>query len=441
MLLSPCYSVSRFVSQSRMSQVMGPALSNNAASNASSEIIHSLVPRLELNGSNWAAFKMRFRVAMDAADRWGHFTGSETRPVPKDPKKPTDDELTAGKAWDREDKIGQNLLLQRLPDITAMSIIDLSTAQECWARLVKEFTAKSVYAQNDLQQAFFDMRCPKNGDVRAFLQSLILKRQELAAAGAPVSDAEYQRTLLRGIPNDLARFASQLLVSSKVSGSSSTLDIDTLTMHICEEADRNRNRNGHGQQNHRSNRKEPDEALAVTTSGAGKSRHRKGNCHHCGKAGHWARECRKKAAEEATQGGQARQASLSTTARPETWPVGAANFVAADDIEGNGFWMAIEGEEPAHTISTDPDPFLGEEEEHVDFEADNESVPDDDSDDWLCEMEETAAAAITQESNSTAMRIKLFDLGATRHISPYWDDFMTYSLLTPPLLLNTANQQ
>jgi len=103
--------------------------------------------------------------------------------------------------------------------------------------------------------------------------------------------------------------------------------------------------------------------------------------------------------------------------------------------------MAIEGEEPAHAIGADPDPFLGEEEEHVNFEADNESVPDDDSDDWLCEMEEMAAAAITPESNSTAVRIELFDSGATRHISPYRDDFTTYSLLTPPLLLNTANQQ
>jgi len=353
---------------------------------------------------------------MDAADHWGHFTGSETRPVPKDPKKPMDDKLTAGKAWDWEDKIGQNLLLQRLPDITAMAIIDLGTAQECWARLTKEFTAKSIYAQNNLQQAFFDMRCPKNGDVRAFLQSLIQKQQELVAAGAPVSDTKYQRTILCGIPDDLARFASQLLATGGVFSSASTVDLDTLIMYICEEANRSHNRRGCRQHNQGAGRKELDEALAITTSRKGKKGRRKGNCHHCGKAGHWARECQKKAAEEAAQGGQAGKSSSSTTPRPETRPVGAVNLVVADDIEGNGFWMAIEGEDTTHTISADPDLFLGEEGEHVDFEADNESVLDDNSDDWLCEMDEMAAAAITHEPSSTIVHIELFDSGATRHI-------------------------
>jgi hypothetical protein len=32
-------------------------------------------------------------------------------------------------------------------------------------------------------------------------------------------------------------------------------------------------------------------------------------------------------------------------------------------------------------------------------------------------------------------------LGATQHITPYWSDFTTYSPLTPPIFLNTVNQQ
>ncbi|KAI0253812.1 hypothetical protein BJV78DRAFT_131876 [Lactifluus subvellereus] len=37
-----------------------------------------------------------------------------------------------------------------------------------WTKVISEYRAKSVYAQNDLESAFFDMRCQKGGDVRAF---------------------------------------------------------------------------------------------------------------------------------------------------------------------------------------------------------------------------------------------------------------------------------
>jgi gag-polypeptide of LTR copia-type/Zinc knuckle len=294
---------------------------------------------------------MRFSEAMDAADRWGHFDGTEPRPKPKLADKPTDDELNAQKLWDREDKIGRNLLLQRLPDTTAMRLRSLNTAQERWTRLSQEFKAKMIFVQNNLQQAFFDVRCPKNGDVRVYLQGLAHKREELAAAGVTVSETDYQRAILRGIPDNLARFASQLLASARFSSASPSVYIDNLIIHICKEADRTRNR-------------QPDEALASTTSEAGKKNSRKGNCHYCGKAGHWARECRKKPAEEEAQNGQNARVGSSTTTNPETTPVGGMN--AASEVEGgDGFWMVTEGEKFTCVISADPDPLLGDEVENT----------------------------------------------------------------------------
>ena len=183
---------------------MGPALLDTAATMTPTESIHTLVPRLELNGSNWAAFSVRFKGVMEATDRWGHFNGTELRPVAQDPAAPTKDKLDAQTHWDREDRIGRNFLLQRLPDSTVMRLNSLSTAHERWDRLTEDYKAKNAYAKSDLQEAFFDMRCPKNGDVRAFLDRLSLKREELAAAGAPVTDKDYERAILCGIPEDFA---------------------------------------------------------------------------------------------------------------------------------------------------------------------------------------------------------------------------------------------
>jgi len=61
---------------------------------------------------------------------------------------------------------------------------------------VEEHTAKSVYVQNDLEAAFFDMTCPTEGNVQAFLTDLRYKHEELVAMGVCITEKEYQCTLL-----------------------------------------------------------------------------------------------------------------------------------------------------------------------------------------------------------------------------------------------------
>jgi len=222
------------------------------------------------------------------------------------------------------------------------------------------------------------------------------------------------------------------------------LNVDTLVTNLSEESDRVRNRHARGQQTPSGGRKDhqPDEALATTSSEVGKKKRRKGNCHHCGKAGHWVRECRKKAAEDAAQGSQSAAGAASTGVKPETRPVGAVNAVSADDVEGDGFFMAAQGEVHMCAIGADPDPdpLMSDEDGHANL-GDEGETPDQVLGDWLSEANETAAASIDSVQGSAVERMELFDSGATRHISPYRDDFATYAPLTPPLLLSTANKQ
>ena len=70
-----------------------------------SDPLPTSVPHLETNGSNWAIFSMRFQEAMEANQKWGHFDGTTTRPVPADTAKPTPDEVKAGAAWDQDENM------------------------------------------------------------------------------------------------------------------------------------------------------------------------------------------------------------------------------------------------------------------------------------------------------------------------------------------------
>ena len=141
--------------------------------------------------------------------------------------------------------------------------------------------AKSVYAQHALHQSFLDMQCMKGGNIRAFLENLELRRNELTAAGVTVTDAEFECTVLRGIPDWLAAYTSQLLGTTILNGKSHAMpDI----IHILSgEADHVKTRNASKEQPQTKGKKVAqtlDEALAATgTSEGNNARHRKGKCH------------------------------------------------------------------------------------------------------------------------------------------------------------------
>ena len=156
----------------------------------------------------------------------------------------TNNEKKAIKKWDHEDLAMRYLLLQCLPNSIAIHLQVYTTAKTRWDHLVSEFTAQSVYAQNNLEQAFFDMHCVKGVNVCVFLTSLHYKREELAAAGVLITQKEYQHTVLKSLLDELAKFTSQLLTSARIG--SHILDTDTLITSIIEELECLKNWCTHG---------------------------------------------------------------------------------------------------------------------------------------------------------------------------------------------------
>ena len=133
--------------------------------------------------------------------------------------------------------------------------------------------------------------------------------------------------------------------------------------------------------------------------------------------------------------------------KPENKPVGSANAVTADDLDGNSFWVVEEEEPHAHADCAVPSPLSDDSDldsEWDDFHTELESMEG--HSDWLDSEDEevniggTAAAVIAPVEVDTTPHVELYDSGASQHISPYKADFSSYTTLSQPHYLNAANQ-
>jgi hypothetical protein len=315
---------------------------------------------------------------MIATQHWGYLDGSITHPVPADPQNPSSDEKEAMHKWDAVDGTAQFLLQQWLLDTMALTIDQHPTAALQWTELSQYFTKKSAYAKNDLETTFHKMKCQKGGDVRAFLENVCFKHEELRIASVSVTAAEYERTVLKGIPPELASFTSGLLSSMCFSNASASIDIERLIDSICKEVDRlkvscasssNNNQKSGGKPNTAA-----DDALAATGS-KGKKKRRKGKCHNCGKMGHWAQECRSPKKDKSAEDSAKAAEKSDKAQKSETKPVGSVNAVVTQEDCPEGCWSV----DIVDSIAPDSD----EDEDIID------------ESDWFCKVDKMAAAVIT----------------------------------------------
>ena len=170
-----------------------------------SDTLPSSVPKLEMTGTNWAIFEIRFRDAIEAKGFWGHFDGQTKRPVSGTPAvMGTDGKvitpaigltpeefLTEMTQWEKDERSAKSLLNQKIPDSTLMRIRSKTTVEERWNAIQKEYTEKGAYAQTELRQKFLESKCMDKGNVREFLDSLRVKQEELAAVGVDIEEKDY----------------------------------------------------------------------------------------------------------------------------------------------------------------------------------------------------------------------------------------------------------
>lgn len=417
----------------------------------------SNVPKLDVKGTNWAIFAFRFQVAVEAKDLWKQFDGSTPQPVAATTSPLTETETAANALWRKHESQAKNLLTQRIPDSTVLRIRNITTVHAMWTEIVREYTEKGAYAQTDLRTQFLELKLPKGGDVRQFLDGLRTKREELASVGVAIDEKDYRSTIIKSLPDSLANFASNQLTSARLWSPTKTIDPDILISVIAEESERQR-----AKRPSRENAKEHDrdEAMAITGSakpngraGAKRGgRKQRGNCWNCGSDKHYKDKCPEPPKDRSPTGGGQAHAVDDTDSEDGVFGVSDLSDVESipdlmsveSSVEGQSDGAGVDEDGDCFSEVGDESPWgcgwEGEELARSDT-SDMESFVDINlSPVANTDREPTDVAAEVSNELRDASTIELYDSGTTRHISPYLDKFDSLSDI-PPKPFTAANKQ
>ena len=395
--------------------------------------------------------------------------------------------------WEKDKALALDLITQRIPDSTVIHTVNLSTAAAMWTEIVREYTEKGTMAQTDLRTEFLESKCPIGGDVRTWLDSLRVKREELAQAGVDIDKKDYCSTIIKSLPPFLSNFSSSLLANAHLYAPNKSIDPDILISLIIEEY--KHGRSDRAQQNHNPNGrgKDNDEAMAITSSSYrnrgnsnsnsnshSSSRNSNTNvkgptCWNCRETGHLRRKCPKPKKATGSSGRTESANHVVEDSDDEAFGVSDSDSVAdsvpnlesitdssddshsassmpglmsVSDLSDEGDvgsdyngddWFSDVGDDlnTPWGDGCDTDELSGINSEgssfvDVDLELVGEMSNDEirDSPD-IIEPDDVANAAMDGASNANEIRTKLYDSGTTRHISLYRNLFDNYVEIPP----------
>ena len=334
------------------------------------------VPKLLADGTNWVIYRDRVVWALSANGLDVHLTQDT----------PTDDFFDEGvigglepeTRWRKQNGMVKSLIGTSVPDSVFTQIKSATTAREAWEILKRVNEERTRMVTVELVRKFRNKKCGDTDNVRTHFQELSDLREQLAAIGKAVDDEDFTDTLLASLPSSYSHTCTSINSSARLGAVQLTSAI--VQEIVLEEYERRAVSD--------SKKDSQDEAFAAD---AQKRKRRDIECHNCHKKGHIKAECWAKGGGKEGQGPKRKGRAQEGAAAAET---------AADESQLEA-WAAIED---------------------------------------ACEGGDEHVAAAGSTRANDGVQTELYDSGASRHMSPFRDRFVTYRSI-PPRAITAADKR
>jgi len=231
----------------------------------------SIEPKLD--ATNFNGWKQKITLTLKTRRLWGIVSGTEKKP-----------EANAT-SWEERDQDALAQIVLNISDAHLSITSDVSTSANAWKAILAEFQPKSLIAQAVATQAFWDLKYTDGADMRAHVNRLRELQDEAVAAGATMADETLVMRIIASLPPSWNPLIGSLDHSKMTSN-------DLIARLLSEDTRRNQQSGTSDDVALRTGGKPYGRNRGNKSSDDRKSRTKKGDCFNCGKAGHFANECR-----------------------------------------------------------------------------------------------------------------------------------------------------
>jgi hypothetical protein len=337
------------------------------------------VPKLHPDGTNWVIYRDRVVWALRANGLDVHLT--EDTPSDEFIDEGVIGGLEPEAHWRKQDGMVQSLISSSVPDSVFTQIKSAAMAREAWDILKRVNEEHTRMVTVELVRKFRNKKCRETDNICMHFQELSDLCEQLAAIGKAVDNEDFTDTLLASLPPSYSHTCTSINSSAHLGAIQLTAAI--VQEIVLEEYERLAATNP--------KKGSQDEAFAAN---AQKKKKHDIECHNCHKKGHIQAECWAKGGGKEGQGPRKKGRAQE----------GAAAAEAAADESTVEVWAAIE------------DACDGEEgQEHV-------------------------AAAAGSACANNGVQTELYDSGASCHMTPFHDQFVSYWSI-PPRTITAADKQ
>ena len=211
---------------------------------------------------------------------------TEEKPLTDEQKKLEKEWKKDTKDWKQAEAITKQQIASSIPDSLFMKVRDKGSTYNVWMELGKHFEKRSRMVSIDLRRRLQELRCADKANIIEYFATLRAMCEDLASMGESLTENDFYAIIMGSLPTSYDSYISALNATSSVVGKH--LSSDDLMLSLTEEYE---------QRALRSKGKQKDKNVAFYSSNAekghkgGSNPKRKGECHNCGKKGHWTQDC------------------------------------------------------------------------------------------------------------------------------------------------------